>query len=112
MIIPNVDNTGNLCEKENIRKWVYSVLKKKATTFLTLLYIIKVDICCFYVKMSIYLCSEKKTLQIIKNLRLFNFYFFLGPQHQDFILDIILIQSCECFISSACIVFHLNQSSK
>lgn len=55
MIIPNVDNTGNLCEKENIRKWVYSVLKKKATTFLTLLYIIKVDICCFYVKMSIYL---------------------------------------------------------
>lgn len=59
MIIPNVDNTGNLCEKENIRKWVYSVLKKKATTFVTLLYIIKVDICCFYVKMSIYLCSEK-----------------------------------------------------
>lgn len=76
MIIPNVDNTGNLCEKENIRKWVYSVLKKKATTFLTLLYIIKVDICCFYVKMSIYLCSEKKTLQIIKNLRLLNLYFF------------------------------------
>lgn len=76
MIIPNVDNTGNLCEKENIRKWVYSVLKKKATTFVTLLYIIKVDICCFYVKMSIYLCSEKKTLQIIKNLRLLNLYFF------------------------------------
>lgn len=76
MIIPNVDNTGNLCEKENIRKWVYSVLKKKATTFLTLLYIIKVDICCFYVKMSIYLCSEKKTVQIIKNLRLLNLYFF------------------------------------
>lgn len=76
MIKPNVDNTGNLCEKENIRKWVYSVLKKKATTFLTLLYIIKVDICCFYVKMSIYLCSEKKTLQIIKNLRLLNLYFF------------------------------------
>lgn len=104
MIIPNVDNTGNLCEKENIRKWVYSVLKKKATTFVTLLYIIKVDICCFYVKMSIYLCSEKKTLQIIKNLRLLNLYF-LGPQHQDFILDIILIQSCRCFI-------HFNQSSK
>lgn len=78
MIITNVDNTGNLCEKENIRKWVYSVLKKKATTFLTLLYIIKVDICCFYVKMSIYLCSEKKTLQIIKNLRLLDFYFFFG----------------------------------
>lgn len=76
MIIPNVDNTGNLCEKENIRKCVYSVLKKKATTFVTLLYIIKVDICCFYVKMSIYLCSEKKTLQIIKNLRLLNLYFF------------------------------------
>lgn len=76
MIIPNVDNTGNLCEKENIRKWVYSVLKKKATTFVTLLYIIKVDICCFYVKMSIYLCSEKKTLKIIKNLRLLNLYFF------------------------------------
>lgn len=76
MIIPNVDNTGNLCEKENIRKWVYSVLKKKATTFVTLLYIIKVDICCFYVKMSIYLCSEKKTVQIIKNLRLLNLYFF------------------------------------
>lgn len=76
MIITNVDNTGNLCEKENIRKWVYSVLKKKATTFVTLLYIIKVDICCFYVKMSIYLCSEKKTLQIIKNLRLLNLYFF------------------------------------
>lgn len=76
MIIPNVDNTGNLCEKENIRKWVYSVLKKKATTFLTILYIIKVDISCFYVKMSIYLCSEKKTLQIIKNLRLLNLYFF------------------------------------
>lgn len=76
MIIPNVDNTGNLCEKENIRKWVYSVLKKKATTFLTLLYNIKVDISCFYVKMSIYLCSEKKTLQIIKNLRLLNLYFF------------------------------------
>lgn len=76
MIIPNVDNTGNLCEKENIRKWVYSVLKKKATTFVTLLYIIKVDICCFYVKMSIYLCSEKKTLQIMKNLRLLNLYFF------------------------------------
>lgn len=76
MIIPNVDNTGNLCEKENIRKWVYSVLKKKATTFVTLLYIIKVDISCFYVKMSIYLCSEKKTLQIIKNLRLLNLYFF------------------------------------
>lgn len=76
MIIPNVDNTGNLCEKENIRKWVYSVLKKKATTFVTLLYIIKVDICCFYVKMSIYLCSEKKTLQIIKNLGLLNLYFF------------------------------------
>lgn len=76
MIIPNVDNTGNLCKKENIRKWVYSVLKKKATTFVTLLYIIKVDICCFYVKMSIYLCSEKKTLQIIKNLRLLNLYFF------------------------------------
>lgn len=76
MIIPNVDNTGNLCEKENIRKWVYSVLKKKATTFVTLLYIIKVDICCFYIKMSIYLCSEKKTLQIIKNLRLLNLYFF------------------------------------
>lgn len=76
MIIPNVDNTGNLCEKENIRKWVYSVLKKKATTFVTVLYIIKVDICCFYVKMSIYLCSEKKTLQIIKNLRLLNLYFF------------------------------------
>lgn len=75
MIIPNVDNTGNLCEKENIRKWVYSVLKKKATTFVTLLYIIKVDICCSYVKMSIYLCSEKKTLQIIKNLRLLNLYF-------------------------------------
>lgn len=47
MIIPNVDNTGNLCEKENIRKWVYSVLKKKATTFVTLLYIIKVDILLF-----------------------------------------------------------------
>lgn len=76
MIIPNVDNTGNLCEKENIRKWVYSVLKKKATIFVTLLYIIKVDICCFYVKMLIYLCSEKKTLQIIKNLRLLNLYFF------------------------------------
>lgn len=76
MIIPNVDNTGNLCEKENIRKWVYSVLKKKATTFVTLLYNIKVDISCFYVKMSIYLCSEKKTLQIIKNLRLLNLYFF------------------------------------
>lgn len=76
MIIPNVDNTGNLCEKENIRKWVYSVLKKKATTFVTLLYIIKVDICCFYVKMSIYLCSEKKNLQIIKNLRFLNLYFF------------------------------------
>lgn len=76
MIITNVDNTGNLCEKENIRKWVYSVLKKKATTFVTLLYIIKVDICCFYVKMSIYLCSEKKTVQIIKNLRLLNLYFF------------------------------------
>lgn len=76
MIITNVDNTGNLCEKENIRKWVYSVLKKKATTFVTLLYIIKVDICCFYVKMSIYLCSEKKTLQIMKNLRLLNLYFF------------------------------------
>lgn len=76
MIIPNVDNTGNLCEKENIRKWVYSVLKKKATTFLTLLYNIKVDISCFYIKMSIYLCSEKKTLQIIKNLRLLNLYFF------------------------------------
>lgn len=76
MIIPNVDNTGNLCEKENIRKWVYSVLKKKATTFLTLLYNIKVDISCFYVKMPIYLCSEKKTLQIIKNLRLLNLYFF------------------------------------
>lgn len=76
MIITNVDNTGNLCEKENIRKWVYSVLKKKATTFLTLLYNIKVDISCFYVKMSIYLCSEKKTLQIIKNLRLLNLYFF------------------------------------
>lgn len=76
MIIPNVDNTGNLCEKENIRKWVYSVLKKKATTFLTLLYNIKVDISCFYVKMSIYLCSEKKTVQIIKNLRLLNLYFF------------------------------------
>lgn len=76
MIITNVDNTGNLCEKENIRKWVYSVLKKKATTFVTLLYIIKVDICCFYIKMSIYLCSEKKTLQIIKNLRLLNLYFF------------------------------------
>lgn len=60
MIITNVDNTGNLCEKENIRKWVYSVLKKKAKTFVTLLYIIKVDICCFYVKMSIYLCSEKE----------------------------------------------------
>lgn len=74
MIIPNVDNTGNLCEKENIRKWVY--LKKKATTFVTLLYNIKVDISCFYVKMSIYLCSEKKTLQIIKNLRLLNLYFF------------------------------------
>lgn len=76
MIIPNVDNTGNLCEKENIRKWVYSVLKKKATTFVTLLYNIKVDISCFYVKMSIYLCSEQKTLQIIKNLRLLNLYFF------------------------------------
>lgn len=76
MIITNVDNTGNLCEKENIRKWVYSVLKKKATTFVTLLYNIKVDISCFYVKMSIYLCSEKKTLQIIKNLRLLNLYFF------------------------------------
>lgn len=74
MIIPNVDNTGNLCEKENIRKWVYSVLKKKATTFVTLLYNIKVDISCFYVKMSIYLCSEKKKL--IKNLRLLNLYFF------------------------------------
>lgn len=76
MIITNVDNTGNLCEKENIRKWVYSVLKKKATTFVTLLYNIKVDISCFYVKMSIYLCSEQKTLQIIKNLRLLNLYFF------------------------------------
>lgn len=64
MIIPNVDNTGNLCEKENIRKWVYSVLKKKATTFVTLLYIKKVDICCFYVKMSIYLCSEKKLCKL------------------------------------------------
>lgn len=105
MIIPNVDNTGNLCEKENIRKWVYSVLKKKATTFVTLSYIIKVDICCFYVKMSIYLCSEKKKLCKLLRISDFLICIFLGPQHQDFILDIILIQSCRCFI-------HFNQSSK
>lgn len=78
MIITNVDNTGNLCEKENIRKWVYSVLKKKATTFVTLLYIIKVDILLFLcqnVNLSLF---RKKTLQIIKNLilRLLNLYFF------------------------------------
>lgn len=76
MIIPNVDNTGNLCEKENIRKWVYSVLKKKATTFLTLLYIIKVDICCFYVKMSIYLCSEKKLCKLSRISDFLIFFFF------------------------------------
>lgn len=77
MIIPNVDNTGNLCEKENIRKWVYSVLKKKATTFVTLLYIIKVDILLFLCQnVNLSLFRKKKTLQIIKNLRLLNLYFF------------------------------------
>lgn len=60
MIILNVDNIGNFCEKENIRKWVYFVLKKKVIIFVIFLYNIKVDIFCFYVKMLIYFCLEKK----------------------------------------------------
>lgn len=68
MIILNVDNIGNFCEKENIRKWVYFVLKKKVIIFLIFLYIIKVDICCFYVKMLIYFCLEKKFCKLLRIL--------------------------------------------
>lgn len=66
MIILNVDNIGNFCEKENIRKWVYFVLKKKVIIFVIFLYIIKVDICCFYVKMLIYFCLEKKFCKLLR----------------------------------------------
>lgn len=68
MIILNVDNIGNFCKKENIRKWVYFVLKKKVIIFEIFLYIIKVDICCFYVKMLIYFCLEKKFCKLLRIL--------------------------------------------
>lgn len=68
MIILNVDNIGNFCEKENIRKWVYFVLKKKVIIFLIFLYNIKVDIFCFYVKMLIYFCLEKKFCKLLRIL--------------------------------------------
>lgn len=68
MIILNVDNIGNFFEKENIRKWIYFVLKKKVIIFVIFLYIIKVDICCFYVKMLIYFCLEKKFCKLLRIL--------------------------------------------
>lgn len=76
MIILNVDNIGNFCEKKNIRKWVYFVLKKKVIIFLIFLYIIKVDICCFYVKMLIYFCLEKKFCKLLRILDFLIFIFF------------------------------------
>lgn len=84
----------------------FSCANKEAETSLTILFILKVDNCCFCVKC--YLCSEK-TNPLSKLLRIWDFLICIFKTTTARFYSGYNIRSCWCLLS--CILFYLNQGS-